>query len=71
MILVAELDRSQLPKAKFDFDAVGHYARPDIFRLLVDNEPKPAVLKTNAMARSQTVSAGGRRATSFLQSRTK
>lgn len=42
-ILVAELDRGLLPKAKFDFDAVGHYSRPDIFRLTVDNRPKPPV----------------------------
>jgi nitrilase len=42
-ILVAELDRGLLPKAKFDFDAVGHYSRPDIFRLTVDDRPKPPV----------------------------
>jgi nitrilase len=42
-ILIAELDRGQLPKARFDFDAVGHYSRPDIFRLMVDDRPKPPV----------------------------
>jgi nitrilase len=42
-ILVAELDRRQLPQAKFDFDVVGHYSRPDIFRLVVDKRPKPVV----------------------------
>lgn len=47
-ILVAELDRSQLPKAKFDFDAVGHYSRPDIFRLVVDDQPKLVVARANA-----------------------
>jgi len=44
-ILVAEIDRTQLSKAKFDFDAVGHYARPDIFQLVVDDQPKPVVVK--------------------------
>ena len=44
-ILVAELDRSLLAKGKFDFDAVGHYARPDIFQLVVDDQPKPVVVK--------------------------
>jgi nitrilase len=44
-ILVAEIDRSQLAKGKFDFDAVGHYARPDIFQLVVDDQPKRAVVK--------------------------
>src|SRR5262249_32697099 len=42
-ILVAELDRGLLPKAKFDFDAVGHYSRPDIVRRPVDDRHKPAV----------------------------
>ncbi len=42
-ILVADLDRGLLPKAKFDFDVVGHYSRPDIFRLTVDDRPKPPV----------------------------
>jgi nitrilase len=49
-ILIAELDRSQLPRAKFDFDVVGHYARPDIFRLLVDDQPKPAVTTHSSQA---------------------
>src|SRR5215472_2404902 len=59
-ILLAELDRSQLPKAKFDFDAIGHYARPDIFRLVVDDQPKPAVLKTSTAARNPTQAIGHR-----------
>ncbi len=42
-ILLADLDRDQLPRAKFDLDVVGHYARPDIFRLSVDDRPKPVV----------------------------
>jgi len=39
-ILVAELDLSDVAKGKFDFDVRGHYARPDVFRLVVDEEPK-------------------------------
>ncbi len=42
-ILVTELERGLIPKARFDFDPVGHYSRPDIFRLFVDDRPKPAV----------------------------
>lgn len=30
-IVVADIDVSQLLEAKFDFDVVGHYARPDVF----------------------------------------
>jgi nitrilase len=40
--LFAELDLAEIPRAKFDFDVVGHYARPDVFRLVVDEEPRPA-----------------------------
>lgn len=29
--LVAELDLEDIPRAKLDFDVVGHYSRPDIF----------------------------------------
>ena len=38
-ILTAELDPAELARAKFDFDAVGHYARPDVFRLKVNEQP--------------------------------
>jgi nitrilase len=32
-LLVAEVDLADIVRARFDFDAAGHYARPDIFRL--------------------------------------
>ena len=35
-VLAATLDRGDLARAKFDFDVVGHYARPDVFRLTVN-----------------------------------
>ena len=38
-VLTAELDLADIPRAKFDFDVVGHYARSDIFRLHVDRTP--------------------------------
>ncbi len=53
-ILVAQLDRGQLPKARFDFDAVGHYSRPDIFRLIVDDRPKPPVSTVSIKSKTQT-----------------
>jgi nitrilase len=56
IILMAELDRGQLPKAKFDFDVVGHYSRPDIFRLTVDDQPKPPVSTTSMKVKSRTQS---------------
>lgn len=42
-ILYAELDKAQLSASKMDFDVVGHYSRPDIFRLNVDQSKKPSV----------------------------
>lgn len=42
-ILYANLDLSEITKAKVDFDVVGHYARPDVFQLHVDSEPHPSV----------------------------
>jgi len=42
-ILVAEIDLAEIVQARLDFDVVGHYARPDIFRLTVDECPRSAV----------------------------
>jgi nitrilase len=42
-ILTAKLDRAEIVRAKVDFDVVGHYARPDVLRLIVDGEKKPPV----------------------------
>jgi nitrilase len=42
-ILTAEIDRAQIVRGKFDLDVVGHYARPDIFHLQVDERPKMPV----------------------------
>jgi len=42
--VTADLDRAELTRAKLDFDVVGHYARPDIFRLDVCEQPfRPVV----------------------------
>jgi nitrilase len=42
-ILYAELDQMTLTRSKLDFDPVGHYARPDIFSLHVDDQAKRPV----------------------------
>ena len=42
-ILYAELDLSEIVRARLDFDVVGHYARPDVFQLLVNEQPQSAV----------------------------
>ena len=42
-ILVADLDLGQVIQGKSDFDVAGHYARPDVFRLVVNEQPAPPV----------------------------
>ena len=42
-VLTADLDRADLARAKFDVDVVGHYARPDVFRLHVHEQPMKSV----------------------------
>jgi len=37
-ILTAELDLGDVGRGKFDFDVAGHYSRPDVFRLIVNEE---------------------------------
>jgi len=41
--LFAELDRGEIARSKFDFDVVGHYARPDVFQLTVNEAPMQPV----------------------------
>ncbi|MEW1644284.1 nitrilase-related carbon-nitrogen hydrolase [Streptomyces sp. NPDC091219] len=42
-ILTAVLDLDDLARARFDFDPVGHYARPDVFTLHVDESARATV----------------------------
>lgn len=42
-ILTAELDLDEIGRAKFDFDVTGHYSRPDVFQLTVNESPMRAV----------------------------
>ncbi len=43
--LVADLDLGQVSVARRLLDPVGHYNRPDVFRLYVDTSPRPAVVE--------------------------
>ncbi len=46
-ILVADLDMDMIPEARLDFDPVGHYSRPDIFKLTVNEEVQASVTFIN------------------------
>ena len=45
-ILFADIDLDEVVRGKYDFDVAGHYARPDIFRLAVDETPRAPVVRT-------------------------
>ncbi|BBN03502.1 nitrilase [Marchantia polymorpha subsp. ruderalis] len=42
-LLVADIDLGEVVKAKFDFDVVGHYSRPDVLSLVVRDQPYNSV----------------------------
>lgn len=46
-VRIVECDLDEIPRAKFDLDVVGHYARPDVFTLTVNEKPQKAVLLDN------------------------
>ena len=45
-ILYADLDLAEVARAKYDFDVAGHYARPDLFHLDIDERPRRPVNST-------------------------
>ena len=44
-MLFADLDLAEVARGKYDFDVVGHYARPDVFQLVVNESPLLPVVK--------------------------
>jgi len=45
-IVIADLDLTMIQKASLDFDAVGHYSRPDALQLTVNRKPAQSVIFT-------------------------
>lgn len=58
-ILVASLDLDELVTARRQFDPVGHYSRPDVFRLNVGAEPGPPERETIPAASMLAPDASG------------
>jgi nitrilase len=50
-ILYADLDLTMARARRRLFDPVGHYNRPDVFRLTVDDRPKPHLVSMSASGR--------------------
>ena len=42
-LVFAKIDLDDIIKARYDMDPVGHYSRPDIFKLSVDEQERPPV----------------------------
>ena len=55
-ILTADLDLGDVARGKYDFDVTGHYARPDVFQLLVNEAPAVPVTFGKVAARTDRVS---------------
>jgi nitrilase len=47
-ILYADLDLDDITRANLDFDVVGHYTRPDLFQLTVNETPMPRISGVSA-----------------------
>ena len=47
-ILTADIDLDEITRSRLDFDAVGHYSRPDVFKLTVDETSRSSVSFRNA-----------------------
>src|SRR5262249_41975578 len=47
-ILRATLDLNEIERGKFDFDVAGHYSRPDVFQLVVNERATQPVTVTRS-----------------------
>jgi nitrilase len=51
-ILYAEVDPAKVSGSRFLFDAAGHYSRPDVFELIVHQEPRPVIQQNGVQAKA-------------------
>eukprot|EP00268_Persea_americana_P026415 TRINITY_DN2583_c0_g1_i6.p1 TRINITY_DN2583_c0_g1~~TRINITY_DN2583_c0_g1_i6.p1 ORF type:complete len:308 (-),score=59.42 TRINITY_DN2583_c0_g1_i6:232-1155(-) len=53
-LISADLDFGEIVRSKFDFDVVGHYARPDVLSLIVKDHPLTPVTFTSGTKAEST-----------------
>lgn len=58
-LIYCDVDLDKVLEAKTLADPVGHYSRPDLLRLLVDDEPKRFVVKAKSAGGSMNRNEGG------------
>jgi nitrilase len=44
-LIYAEIDLNDIIKARFDMDPTGHYSRPDVFKLIVNEQERPSLTR--------------------------
>eukprot|EP00252_Welwitschia_mirabilis_P005341 TRINITY_DN15847_c0_g1_i1.p1 TRINITY_DN15847_c0_g1~~TRINITY_DN15847_c0_g1_i1.p1 ORF type:complete len:345 (+),score=73.24 TRINITY_DN15847_c0_g1_i1:258-1292(+) len=54
-LISADLDFSEIVCSKFDFDVVGHYARPDVLKLTVNDLPLKPVMFASGVSTSEKI----------------
>lgn len=47
-LIYAAIDLDDIVKARYDMDPAGHYSRPDVFQLRVNEEERPAIKVVNS-----------------------
>ncbi|XP_052186685.1 bifunctional nitrilase/nitrile hydratase NIT4A [Diospyros lotus] len=52
-LISADLDLGEIARAKFDFDVVGHYSRPEVFSLTVKDHPTNPVTFTSVSGKTK------------------
>ncbi|KAI3450741.1 hypothetical protein Pfo_007406 [Paulownia fortunei] len=53
-LISADLDLGEVVRAKFDFDVVGHYARPEVLGLVVKDHPMSPVSFTSESGKAES-----------------
>ena len=58
-LVICFADLGEIVRAKFDFDVVGHYARPEVLSLVVYDQPHRPVSFTSAAEKTPAAKSDG------------